>query len=200
MKQQPGLSSGFTMIEVLITVVILSIGLLGMAGIQIQGLRGTTSSTVRSQATILANDMAERIHMNFDGVFIGPNNQNAHYSDVNITNVNGVSNINCNATNIPRCSDTPTSGAGAASSCTTTQMATFDIFEFACGAGGNSGVLNSLPNGSASITCVNASGALNCPQGSNLTINISWTENNPNNPNPNNTAPISQTVSMVVIP
>lgn len=167
-------AKGFTLIEVLITVVILSIGLLGMAGIQIQGLRGTTSSSVRSQATILANDIAERIRMNVDGLSIQDNPANSDYSNVSITrDEDGNPQFICGAESAPTlCS--ATSGGGEVVSCTTAEMTTFDIYEFACGLGHNGGVVNLLPNGTANISCNNAA---DCGPGSELVININWTEN-----------------------
>lgn len=47
-------STGVTLIEVLVTIVILSVGLLGLAGMHFQGLKNNQSSYFRSQATILA--------------------------------------------------------------------------------------------------------------------------------------------------
>lgn len=55
---------GFTMIEVLVTVIILSIGLLGLAGLQATSLRNNQSAFLRSQATILAYDIADRMRAN----------------------------------------------------------------------------------------------------------------------------------------
>ncbi|MDR2876924.1 MAG: type IV pilus modification protein PilV [Chromatiales bacterium] len=55
---------GFTLIEVLITVIILAIGLLGLAGLQFSGLRFTHSAYQRSQATILTNDILDRMRVN----------------------------------------------------------------------------------------------------------------------------------------
>ena len=55
---------GFTLIEVLITLIIVSLGLLGLAGLQATGLRHNTSSYLRSQATFLAYDMADRVRAN----------------------------------------------------------------------------------------------------------------------------------------
>lgn len=187
--------SGFTLIEVLITVVILSIGLLGMAGIQIQGLRGTTSSTVRSQATILANDIAERIRMNVDGMAVENNPTNDDYTNVSITrNDQGVPNIDCAAQQVTFCSAAP---GVAANECTTAQMATFDIFEFSCGLGRNGGVLNLLPNGTASISCNN--GAEDCGPGSELAIRVNWTETN-DSPGDERGDERIKTLTMVIIP
>lgn len=58
---------GFTLLEVLIAIVVLSIGLLGLASLQVNGLRFTQSAYFRTQATQLANDMADRIRANTAG-------------------------------------------------------------------------------------------------------------------------------------
>lgn len=55
---------GFTMIEVLVTVLVLSIGLLGLAGLQATSLRNNHSAYLRSQATVLAYDIADRMRAN----------------------------------------------------------------------------------------------------------------------------------------
>lgn len=54
------------MIEVLISTFVLSVGLLGMAGLQTTGMRSNLSAYHRSQATQLAYDMADRIRGNID--------------------------------------------------------------------------------------------------------------------------------------
>lgn len=59
---------GFTMIEVLVTLVILMIGLLGIAGLMAQGQRASFEAYQRQQALALASDMAERIKANRPGV------------------------------------------------------------------------------------------------------------------------------------
>ncbi|MGH8611708.1 MAG: type IV pilus modification protein PilV [Gammaproteobacteria bacterium] len=57
-------SAGFTLIEILISVVVLAIGLLGMAALQMNGLRNNQSAYFRAQATQLAYDMADRMRTN----------------------------------------------------------------------------------------------------------------------------------------
>ncbi len=52
---------GFTMIEVLVTLVILMFGLLGIAGLMARGQRAAFEAFQRQQALSLAGDMAERI-------------------------------------------------------------------------------------------------------------------------------------------
>jgi type IV pilus assembly protein PilV len=52
---------GFTLIEVLVTLVILLFGLLGIAGLMAKGQRAAFEAFQRQQALALAADMAERI-------------------------------------------------------------------------------------------------------------------------------------------
>ncbi|NWB84486.1 MULTISPECIES: type IV pilus modification protein PilV [Pseudomonas] len=58
--------SGMTLVEVLISVLILAIGLLGAAAIQLDALIYTDSSKMRSQASFIAYDMMDRIRANPD--------------------------------------------------------------------------------------------------------------------------------------
>ena len=52
---------GFTLIEVLVTVIVLSIGLLGLAGLQAVALKFNSTAYQRSQATVLIYDMIEQM-------------------------------------------------------------------------------------------------------------------------------------------
>lgn len=70
MKAQRGL----TLMEVLVAVLILSIGLLGIAGLQLGALKSNTSAYYTSQGTWLAYDMADRMRANIDGVEAGSYN------------------------------------------------------------------------------------------------------------------------------
>jgi type IV pilus assembly protein PilV len=58
------LQRGATLIEILVTLVILAFGLLGMAGLQAQLQVSEMESYQRSQALLLLNDMANRIAVN----------------------------------------------------------------------------------------------------------------------------------------
>lgn len=60
----PNSQSGTTLIEVLITVVLVSIGLLGLAGLQLTTVQNTNSSGERFEATTLARDILERMRAN----------------------------------------------------------------------------------------------------------------------------------------
>lgn len=64
---------GFSLIEVLISVLILAIGLLGAAAIQLNALKFTDSSTLLSQASFIAYDMMDRIRANPEANYAVPN-------------------------------------------------------------------------------------------------------------------------------
>lgn len=55
---------GFTLVEALVALLVLSIGLLGVAGLQLTALRNNNSASYRSQATYLAYDIADRMRAN----------------------------------------------------------------------------------------------------------------------------------------
>jgi type IV pilus assembly protein PilV len=55
---------GFTLLEVLIALLVLSIGLLGLAALQTIGLRSNTMASFRTQATQVAYDIADRVRAN----------------------------------------------------------------------------------------------------------------------------------------
>ena len=55
---------GMTLIEVLVAVLVLAIGLLGLAGLQMTGLKSNHSAYLRSQTTLLAYDLTDRMRVN----------------------------------------------------------------------------------------------------------------------------------------
>lgn len=95
---------GFSLLEVLVTVVVLSVGLLGIAALQLKSLRFTYDSNLFYLASQQANDMADRMRANRQGVIAGAYN--------NLSTV-GVTNPGCVSTG-----------------CSTAQMAQVDAFEW----------------------------------------------------------------------
>ena len=55
---------GFSLIEVLIALVIMSVGMLGIAGLFVQGMQAGRTSVLRHHAVTLAGDVADRIRAN----------------------------------------------------------------------------------------------------------------------------------------
>ena len=56
--------SGFSLIEVMVTLLVLSVGLLGIAALQVVTLQASSTSMHRSIAVIQANDLVERLWAN----------------------------------------------------------------------------------------------------------------------------------------
>jgi len=94
---------GFTLIEVLVALLVLGIGLLGVAGLQSATLGLNHGSYLRSQATVLAQDVADRMRANPRGTANGDYDQGAATASAGCTNATG---------------------------CTTTEMAQNDLFEW----------------------------------------------------------------------
>jgi len=100
-KHKP--ESGFTLIEVLVTMVILSIGLLGLAGLQANSMKSNHNAYLQSQATIMANDMADRMRANLEGVVANEYN-----------NINGI----------------PANPGCISADCSAAQLADYDAYEW----------------------------------------------------------------------
>lgn len=71
MKAHVKKQQGVALIEVLIAFFVLAIGLLGLAGLQIKTLQFNQSAYQRSQATIAAYDMMDRMRSNRDAARVG---------------------------------------------------------------------------------------------------------------------------------
>ena len=99
--------AGFSLLEVLVALVILSVGLLGLAALQAEGLRGSSTAKFRFNAVRLMGDITDRMRANEAGL--------ADYSVA----------LNAAGSNDPACAE---SGANLATICTPTQMASYDIF------------------------------------------------------------------------
>ena len=57
-------SRGMTLIEVLVAMVVISVGLLGIAALQMLSLRNSQGAYLRTQATALAGDIIDRMRAN----------------------------------------------------------------------------------------------------------------------------------------
>lgn len=55
---------GFTLVEVLVALVVLAVGMLGLAVLLVEGLQGSRSAIEHTQAVSLAADIAERMRAN----------------------------------------------------------------------------------------------------------------------------------------
>lgn len=117
--------AGFSLIEVLVALVVLSVGLLGLAALQAEGLRGTTTAHTRFLAVRLMTDIVDRMRANSAGA--------ADYAVT--TSGTGVGSHQCSQ-----------NGSTPAQECTATNMAQYDIFLW------KQDITALLPSATASIT------------------------------------------------
>ncbi|MDG4553253.1 MAG: type IV pilus modification protein PilV [Candidatus Competibacter sp.] len=121
------LDDGFTLLEVMVAMVVLSVGLLSLAGLQVVGLRTGHSSYLRTQATIQSYDIIDRMRANEFGVTGGDYNQPTQ------TGSAGTEDTNCETVN----------------GCSTASMAAHDLFRW------NQAIADVLPGG-VGIVCVDS--------------------------------------------
>lgn len=61
-------NQGFSMLEALVAVVVIAVGLLGVAVLYVEGLKAERTSVYRTTAVVLASEMADRIRVNPTGL------------------------------------------------------------------------------------------------------------------------------------
>ena len=106
------------MVEVLVTLVLLSVGLMGISMLQLISLRTVHASTVRGQAVLLTYDLADRMRANRLGVVDLDGNAVGFYNSADGATYQVPNDNGC------------TEGAGAANDCTIAQVAAHDLFEW----------------------------------------------------------------------
>lgn len=62
---------GFGLIEILVSMLVLGIGILGMVGLQLNAIKLNQTAGVRSQATFIAYDIADRMRANTTAALAG---------------------------------------------------------------------------------------------------------------------------------
>ena len=96
---------GFSLLEVLIATVIMAVGILGVAGLQVVSLQQNRSSLLRAEALLIGGDIIDRMRANPD----------QSYATVNFTDAPASSARNC-----------------VALTCTPAQMAGYDVAQWKC--------------------------------------------------------------------
>jgi type IV pilus assembly protein PilV len=141
---------GFTLLESLLTLFILAVGMLGVAGLQMQSLRSGSVALQRMAVSIKAHEMMDRVRANMISR-VGKNAGEKDYSKV------------LTARQVTLDSYATASGVDAAcingTICTADQIAAYDIFQWER----EMAVL--LPGTPTSVITVT---------GTSMTVNVSW--------------------------
>lgn len=76
---------GMSLIEVMMAVLVFSIGLIGLAGLMVVAARSSHAAYLRTQVTFLAANMADRMSANSTGVWNGSYNSSSYPETLNET-------------------------------------------------------------------------------------------------------------------
>ena len=115
--------TGSGMIEILVSLIVLAIGLLGIAGMQVISMKNANNAEHRYRASMIAYDMMERMRSNPAGVSTN------EYNNVNISSSGS--------------SDSSASTCSAV--CSASELAAYDVAMW-------EQKITALPNGTASVT------------------------------------------------
>jgi type IV pilus assembly protein PilV len=148
-------TAGFTLVEILVTLVVMSIGMLGLSKLQLTSLRYNQNAYQRSMATQLAYDLSNRMRANKAGVVSGAYKSPTAQQNTDCLTLTG---------------------------CTPAEMAAHDMYEWLDAANPGS-VARQLPGASATV-CLDSTpqdgepGSTACDDlGSLYAIKIWWVNN-----------------------
>jgi type IV pilus assembly protein PilV len=143
-----GNSRGFSLIEVMVAVLVMSLGLLGVASTLIVALHSSGSNYLKQQAVQDSYDIVDRMRANFSAA-----------------NDSGASNPYITALTAPSAS-TPSPDC-TASVCTSAQMAAYDVWQW------KTLLKSTLPDGLGQIAVTPAGPTGNLPK---ITVTVKWSD------------------------
>jgi type IV pilus assembly protein PilV len=156
--------AGFSLVEVLVALVVVSIGLLGLAKMESLAISSADISGTRAIAAMQAASLAAMMHADHD-----------YWASANATTgatvTYGTTSVSVSDTNLAPSGTNPTCTISGSNACTPTFLAAADLQSWGT-------TLNSLlPGYSANIICTPATLAASPPTPVTCTITISWAEN-----------------------
>ncbi|MEM7401625.1 MAG: type IV pilus modification protein PilV [Pseudomonadota bacterium] len=141
-------NNGFTLMEVLVALAVLSIGLLGMAGMQLFSMKSSHNAYLQSQASYFAYDLIDKMRANpigFDG-----------------------GNYDSTFTSIPA---SPSDCQGT--TCTPTELASYDLAQWKCSLGSYENDSACDPPLNMTSVLPNGDGAVS-RDGDDVTVTVQW--------------------------
>jgi type IV pilus assembly protein PilV len=150
---------GFGLIEVMVSLVVIAVGLLGVAKLNALAIGNTRNSGSRAVAAIYAGSLSAAMHAN--GLYW----QTAGTATAGVTATGGT--LTVDSTLAAQTADCAYSSTNTAPSCSAVQMAAHDLR-------GWSVSLQQLPTGSGTVACSPATTPVTAPV--TCTITVYWTE------------------------
>lgn len=144
---------GFTLIEVLVAMVVLGVGLLGIAGLQATSLKNNYNAYLRTQVIEQGHSLTDRVRANVAAAVAG-------------------SYVASAAPTISYDCETDFTGTSETNKCSTSEMAAADLTSW------YGALADHLPSAVGTIVCadVDTSDTDPCTRGSMHTITVSWSE------------------------
>lgn len=146
-------SSGFSLLEVLVALVIVSLGLIGLSKMQAAALSNTQNSRARALIALQASSLAEAMHGNRGFWAAGTAPASVSATGTTVTDASGIlsATVDCSPT--------------ATAACTSAQLAAYDLQTWMAGMNAR------FPSYAATIQCTTAIGTpISC------VINLNWSE------------------------
>jgi len=146
---------GFSLIEIMVSLLVLSVGLLGLGGLQITSLKGSNNAHFRTVASLAATDLADRMRANPVAVTAGD------YASEYV---------------LATCRVLPEKVCEAKTLCTPDEVAIYDMYRVNCGVAVDGfqtgGAQYDLPQAYMSVSCSTAP----CGSGVEHSILVRWNE------------------------
>ena len=147
--------TGFSLIEILISLLVLSIGLLGLGGLQLSSLKSANNAHLRTVASLAVTDLADRMRVNSLGV---------------------AKDFYAASLGFSHCETPLTKVCEANNPCSAKELAVYDLYRVNCGVSVDEnqtgGVQFDLPEATLSVSC----SVPPCATGVEHSIMISWNE------------------------
>jgi type IV pilus assembly protein PilV len=160
---------GFSLVEVMIALIIISVGLLGIAKLEAVVLSSTGTSRLRALVALQAESLADAMHADRD-FWNGTSGDWTSTVGVTVTVTNGIASVG--ATNSAHLSSALSSPPTCTTTCIPANLAGYDLLQWASGNAGIGGLAQLLKNSTSSITCL----AATATNPASCTVTINWNE------------------------
>ena len=161
-------SRGFSLVEVLVALIIVSVGLLGIAKMEALLLANTGVSRVRALVALEASSLAASMHADRDYWSAAPSGLAVTINPAQAATVSSADTTLGPEITAALAAPTICETGSAALPCTATQMAGYDLVQW------EQAMAAVLGNAKTAIACTQVNNEIAC------TITISWTENTVN--------------------
>ena len=162
-------ATGFSLIEVMIALIIISVGLLGIAKLEAVVLSSTGTSRLRALVALQAESLADAMHADRD-FWNGTSGDWTSTVGVTVTVSNGIASVG--ATNSAHLSSALSSSPTCTTTCIPANLAGYDLLQWASGNSGIGGLAQLLKNSTSSISCL----AATATNPASCTVTINWNE------------------------